>query len=181
MAHSVASPELRKALEPARPEGRGPSAAVGALTQTEEVQLSATNRSAIAEQRPRTRTRGLIGLGFLILASGVVLAVTAAGRADSTPIGPLPAGPVSTITTGPNQLVAVALPRASKKSGLVWRIARPYNSTVVRQISEADLDANVVLVFKVIGRGTTSLVFALTRGDTSSKAVKSATHKILSR
>jgi hypothetical protein len=37
-----------------------------------------------------------------------------------------------------------------------------------------------VLVFKVIGRGKTALVFALTRGDTSSKAVKSSTHKILS-
>jgi hypothetical protein len=52
------------------------------------------------------------------------------GRADSTPVGPLPAGPVATITTKPGLLVAVALPRA------------------------------------------------LTRGDTSAKAVKSATHKV---
>jgi hypothetical protein len=43
------------------------------------------------------------------------------------------------------------------------------------------VDANVVLVFKVIGRGKTALVFALTRGDTSSKAVKAATHTVLSR
>ena len=138
------------------------------------------NERAIAGKRPSTRTHRLIALGFLLAATGVTLAITAQGRADSTPIGPIPAGPVSTITTAPNQLVAVALPHASKTSGLVWRVARPYKSTVVRQISEADLGANVVLVFKIVGRGTTSLVFALTRGDTSSIAVKSATYKILS-
>jgi hypothetical protein len=43
------------------------------------------------------------------------------------------------------------------------------------------VDASVVLVFKVVGRGKTSLIFGLTRGDTSSKAVRSATHKIVSR
>jgi hypothetical protein len=42
------------------------------------------------------------------------------------------------------------------------------------------VDANV-LVFKVVGRGKTSWVFALTRGDASSKAVKAATHTVLSR
>jgi hypothetical protein len=143
--------------------------------------VTVTNERAIAEQQPNPRTHGLIALGFLILATGIVLAITNAARADSTPVGPLPAGPVSTITTGPNQFIAVALPHAAKKSGLVWRIARPYSSTVVRQVSETDLDANVVLVFKVVGRGTTSLVFELTRGDTSAKAVKSATHKVISR
>jgi len=122
---------------------------------------------------------------LLALAAGlitvVVLAVAVAARADSTPVGHLPAGAVSTITTAPNQLVAVALPHASKKSGLSWRLARRYDSNVVRQISEADVRTSVVLVFKVVGRGKTSLVFGLTRGDTSPKAVKSATHKIVSR
>jgi hypothetical protein len=122
-----------------------------------------------------------IALGLATLVIGVSLAVAAAARGDSTPIGPLPPGPVSTITTSPNQLVAIALPHAPKTSGLVWRLARRYDSRVVRQISEADVDANVVAVFRVLSRGKTSLVFALTRGDTSAKAVKSATHKILSR
>jgi hypothetical protein len=131
--------------------------------------------TAIARLKQTTRT-------LLALAAGVfaIAALAVAARADSTPVGPLPAGPVSTITTAPNQLVAVALPHASKNSGLSWRVARRYDSNVVRQISEADLDANVVLVFKVVGRGKTSLVFALTRGDASSKALKSATHKIVS-
>ena len=99
-------------------------------------------------------------------------------RADSTPVGPLPAGSVATTTTKPGLLVAVALPHARRNSGLVWRIARRYNLHVVRQISEADVRGSVVLVFKVVGRGDTSLVFALTHGDASAKAVKAATHKI---
>jgi hypothetical protein len=65
-----------------------------------------------------------------------------------------------------------------KSSGLTWRLARRYDAGVVRQVSDADVGANVVLVFKVVGRGNTSLVFALTRGDTSARAVKSATHKV---
>jgi hypothetical protein len=99
-------------------------------------------------------------------------------RADSTPVGPLPAGPVSTVTTKKGQRVAVALPRASAASGLVWRVARSYDSRVVRQLSEADVGSSVVLVYRVAGTGSTSLVFALTRGDTSSRAVKAATYRI---
>ena len=116
----------------------------------------------------------------LAAALAVVLALLAAavGRSDSTPVGQLPAGPVSTTITKPGQLVAVALPHAGRGSGLVWRIARGYSSAVVRELSEADVGTSVVLVFKVVGRGNTSLVFALTRGDASSKAVKSATYKI---
>jgi hypothetical protein len=108
----------------------------------------------------------------------VMLAAAGAGRADSTPVGPLPAGSVATTTTRPGQLVAVALPHARAGTGLVWRVARRFDSRVVRQLSEADVGTSVVLVFKVVGRGDTSLVFALTRGDTSAKAVKSATQKI---
>jgi|SRR5581483_4476628 len=125
-----------------------------------------------------TTTSGATALASL--AAAVALAIAAAAHADSTPIGPLPPGPVSSITTTPGQLVAVALPHASKKSGLVWRIARRFDLNVVREISEADVGANVVLVFKVVGRGKTSLVFALTRGDTSSKAVKAVTQTIRS-
>jgi hypothetical protein len=138
-----------------------------------------TMTMAVAPARVAKKT--LPALGFTILVIVLALAIAAAARADSTPIGPLPPGPVSSTTTSPNQLVAVALPRASKKSGLVWRLARRYDSSVVRQISEADVDASVVLVFKVISRGKTSLVFALTRGDSSSKALKSRTFKIVSR
>ena len=39
--------------------------------------------------------------------------------ADATPVGPLPAGPVSTITAKRGTLVAIALPRQQPSSGLV--------------------------------------------------------------
>ena len=113
-----------------------------------------------------------------VCAAAFALLTAAVGSADSTPIGPLPTGPVASTTTKPGQLVAVALPHASASSGLVWRVARKYDSGVVKEISEADVGSSVVLVFKVVGRGNTALVFALTRGDASAKAVKSATHKI---
>jgi hypothetical protein len=123
----------------------------------------------------------MIGLVVVAFVTGIALATAAAVQADSTPVGPLPRGPISAIATAPNQLVAVAMPRATTRSGLVWRLARRYDSQVVRQISEADVGPNVVVVFRVVGRGDTSLVFALTRGDTSAKAVKAVTHKIRSR
>src|SRR3954470_21884378 len=124
--------------------------------------------------RPKQRAGALLALAAGLIAV-VALVVTVTAGADSTPVGHLPAGAVSTITTAPNQLVAVALPHAAKKSGLSWRLARRVDSRVARQISEADVDASVVLVFKVGARGKPSLVFGLTRGDTSPKALKSAT------
>jgi hypothetical protein len=116
--------------------------------------------------------------GAILLAALASLLVATASLADSTPVGPLPPGQVTTTTTKPGQFVAVALPHASASSGLSWRIARRYDSTIVREVSEGDVGSNVVLVFKVVGKGNTSIVFALTRGDASAKAVKSATHKI---
>jgi hypothetical protein len=124
--------------------------------------------------------RALIVLGLITLVTGLAFAIVAVAHADSTPFGPLPAGPVSTTTTSPGQLVAVAMPKARQGTGLVWRLARPYNSRVVRQVSEGDLGRDIVLVFKVVGRGSTELVFALTRGDTSPVAVKAITNKIRS-
>jgi hypothetical protein len=85
---------------------------------------------------------------------------------------------VSTISTKHGQLIAVALPSAPARSGLVWRIARRYDSRVVREVSEANVGRNVVVVFKVVGTGRTSIVFAQTRGDASSKAVAAITHNV---
>jgi hypothetical protein len=112
------------------------------------------------------------------LVTGVALLVATGARADSTPVGRLPPGPVSRTATTPGQLLAVALPRGRRGSGLVWRIARRYDPRVVQQLSEAVVGRNVVLVFEVVGRGDTSLAFALTRGDVSPAAVKAVTHRI---
>jgi hypothetical protein len=138
-----------------------------------------TKRRSPKMSRSATQSRTpLVAAAAAILAAVGLLLVAPPAHGDSTPVGPLPQGPVSTTSTKPGSLVAVALPRAQRSSGLVWRLARRYHTGVVRQLSEADVGSSVVLVFRVVGKGDTSLVFALTRGDTSAKAVKSSTHKV---
>jgi hypothetical protein len=115
----------------------------------------------------------VIRILYIALATAVVaLAVASAASADSTPIGPLPKHPVSTVSTHRGLLVSVALPHQAASTGLVWRLARPLDSAVLRQVSEGDVGKTVVIVFRVVGKGNASLVFALTRGDSSSKAVR---------
>jgi hypothetical protein len=110
----------------------------------------------------------------------VVLALVATGAAtaDSMPVGPLPKPAVTKVTTAKGSLVAVALPTQPARTGLVWRVARPLDTRVVRQVGEADVGSSVVLVFRVVGRGHASLRFALTRGDTSPKAVRAVRYDL---
>jgi hypothetical protein len=44
-----------------------------------------------------------------------------------------------------------------------------------RPISEADVGATVVIVYRAVGKGSTRIVYAQTRGDSSSKAVRAVT------
>jgi hypothetical protein len=94
----------------------------------------------------------------------LVCALTVAGVAAATapPVKFVPIGPVSTITTQKGQLVSVALPHAAGKS---WRIARTVNASVLREVGEADVGANVVVVFRAVGKGHATVVFARTRGE----------------
>ncbi len=116
----------------------------------------------------------------LVTLSVALLAFVAAGTAaaDSTPVGPLPTPAVTKVTTAKGSLVAVSLPARPTGTGLVWRVARPLDSRVVRQVGEADVGPSVVLVFRVVGRGRASLHFALTRGDTSPKAVRAVRYDL---
>jgi hypothetical protein len=103
----------------------------------------------------------------LLVAFVAVVASTSAfaARTDSTPVGPLPAGPTSTIATQRGELVAVALPRRS--GGRVWRIARSFDVRVVHQVGEADVGNAVVLTFRATGKGTATVRFGLTKGETA--------------
>ena len=97
----------------------------------------------------------------------VVLAAAcaaAAARASAPPVGALPPGPIATIATTKGEYLAVALP--ARKGGRVWRIARPFDAKVVGQTAETDATGTVIVVFKAVGRGQTTIVFALTRGET---------------
>ena len=63
-------------------------------------------------------------------------------------------------------------------TGLVWRIARPLKGGVVRQVGEGDVSGATVLVFSVVGKGKASIVLALTKGDTSPKAVAAVRYAV---
>lgn len=125
------------------------------------------------KRNPRAATVATCAL--LLLVAGTA---SAAAPADSTPIGPLPAGPTTSIVTKRGSYVAVSLPRQPAKSGLVWRLARQVNAKVLRQVSEADVGPTVVVVFRATGKGNATVVFAATKGDASAKAVRAATTKV---
>jgi hypothetical protein len=97
-------------------------------------------------------------LGILVAA----LVVAGAAAATAPPVKHIPIGPVSTIATQRGQLVSVALPHAVGRS---WRIARTVNANVLREVAEAEVGDNVVVVFKAVGKGHVTVVFARTRGE----------------
>ena len=128
----------------------------------------------------RARFSSTARLAAVVLVAGLCIALTAgSARADVTPVGPLPAGPVSTITAERGTLVAVALPRRRPSSGLVWRLARPVNPAVLRQGSEGELDGAVVVVYRVVGKGTATVRLALTLGESSSDAVAVRIYRVV--
>ena len=108
----------------------------------------------------------------------LVTAAPQAGLADSTPVGSLPKPTVTTVVTRHGSLVSVTAPARKPSTGLVWRIARPLNTRIVRQVGEADVGGAVVLVFRVVAPGRASIVLALTRGDSAAKAVEAIRYDI---
>jgi len=96
-----------------------------------------------------------------IAIAGLVLAAPAV--ADAPPVGPLPAGPTSHITTKRGELFAVALP--AQPAGRAWRLKGSINAKVVNEVNEANVGKLVVVVFKATGKGTTTLSYASTRGE----------------
>lgn len=95
--------------------------------------------------------------------AGLLLVLALPAAASAPPVGPLPKGPVTTIATQKGQLVAVALPH--RTGGLVWRLAHVINPKVLRQVSEADVGKDVVVVFRAVGAGRVRLAYGLTRGE----------------
>lgn len=118
--------------------------------------------------------------GSAAVVGAVALVGAPAVWADSTPVGKLPPPSVTTMTTAKGLLVSVTLPTRSPSTGLVWRIARPLDTRVVRQVGEADVGPAVVLVFRVVGTGQTSITLALTRGDASPRAIQAVRYVVQS-
>jgi hypothetical protein len=101
----------------------------------------------------------------VLLALAVVAAVAAAAlpaEATAPPVGPLPAAQVTRVSVAVGARVAVAVP---SRAGYDWRIARTPDPRVLRQSGEANVGSDVVLVFRTLRRGHTSVTVAQTRGE----------------
>ena len=118
----------------------------------------------------RRSIASLTVLGALVVAAGA--------GATAGPVGPLPPGQVTTVLAPRGALVSVVLPKGAQ--GRAWRLARPVDGHVLRQVSEANVGANVVVIFKAAGLGSTKVVYGLTRGETP-KAYASVTYKVTVR
>jgi predicted secreted protein len=103
----------------------------------------------------------------------IVAAVAAAGAVAATafssapPVGPLPKGPVQTVKRTAGTRFLVTLPKPGIAGG-AWRVARGYDSAVVREVGEGTKKGGAVWVtYRAVARGTTRVVYALTRGERS--------------
>jgi hypothetical protein len=97
-----------------------------------------------------------------LIAASAAAALSPLADASAPPIGALPTPTETLVQTHSGSLVSVALPRRADRE---WRIARNSDQKVMRQISEADVDGSVVLVFRAVGKGSTSVTLAETRGE----------------
>ena len=97
--------------------------------------------------------------------------------ASAPPVGPLPKGPVTSISAPKGGLVSVALPRVGGKS---WRLARQVNAGVLIEKSEANVGNSVVIVYLAVGRGRVSVRYGLTIGE-QRKAYASQTFNVTVR
>lgn len=96
---------------------------------------------------------------FCVLFAGLVF--PAWGSAP--PVGPLPAGPTTTIDVARGQLFALVVPRP--RVGLSWRGARPSDYLVARPLDEGEVNGNVVFVYRAERVGETTVVYALTKDE----------------
>jgi len=94
----------------------------------------------------------------------MISAVPALGSA--TPVGPLPKGPSSTVHLTVGKSHTVRLPKVTT-AGRVWRIARAFNAKVVTETREGETNGQVWVTFRGVGAGSTKVVFAQTKGETS--------------
>lgn len=119
-------------------------------------------------------TRWLV-LGIVALA--VVLS-TGTTRASAPPVGPLPAGPMTGIQVQRGELFAIVVPRPA--AGFTWRGARPSDARIARPLDEAEVNGNIVFVYRAGRIGTTTVVYALTRGE-GYKAFKARYYEVTVR
>ena len=102
-------------------------------------------------------------LGAALAVAFALAFVALSAQATAPPVGPLPTGPLTTIHVLHGQLFAIVVPRPG--TGLTWRGARLSDATIARPLDEAELNGNIVFVYRAGHRGTTTVVYALTKGE----------------
>lgn len=116
-------------------------------------------------------------LAAVLVAAGLASSGLTA-NASAPPVGPLPKGPTTTITVQHGLVFALAL--SKPPSGQYWRAATSINIKVAKPLSDGELEGNIILLYKAVAPGTTSVAYGLTRDETP-KALKSHTFKITVR
>src|SRR5690348_6207646 len=102
---------------------------------------------------------------LLALCVAFVAFVVPLAYASAPPVGPLPPGPSVAVKATVGGTFSATLPKPSVSGG-AWRIARPFDSTVARQVGEATTSSGGARVtFRALDEGTTRVVFAHTRGE----------------
>lgn len=109
-----------------------------------------------------------------LVAAGLA-SLTLGANASAPPVGPLPKGPTTTITVQHGLVFALAL--SKPPSGQYWRAATSINTKVAKPLSEGELEGNIILLYKAVAVGTTSVAYGLTKDETP-KALKSHTFKL---
>jgi hypothetical protein len=121
--------------------------------------------------------RRAVATAALAVAVAVAIAIAPAS-AGPVKVGELPKGPTTKIEVARDGLVAIALPRPHESTGMVWRVARKVDAKVLEQVSEAELDDTIVLVFRAVGKGDAVVKMAQTQGDSSPKARRAQTFRV---
>lgn len=122
--------------------------------------------------------KSAVEMRTLIAAVATCLLLTAVAEASAPPVGPLPAGRTQTITAHVGDRVALALPKAG--NGLVWRLARNVDQRRAVETGETETATEVIVVYRITGKGQVKVRYALTQGETS-KAVRSRTFVLTGR
>lgn len=112
---------------------------------------------------------------LLVVATLAVGVLVRPAQGSAPPVGPLPTGPVTAIQVQHGQLFALVVPQPA--AGLAWRGARRSDATVARPLDEGELNGNIVFVYRAGHVGKTTVVYALTKGETP-KALKARFFKI---
>jgi hypothetical protein len=113
-----------------------------------------------------------------ILVVGAVISIVASpANAGAPPVGKLTEAKVITQHAPRGSLVSLALPKS--RGGAVWRVARTYDGHVATEVEEHTLRSSVVIVFRAVASGHTTITYALTPSATSPRALRAVTLDLL--